>query len=101
MKLKGILSLALALIVCGCSCGRVNETTYKNAITNFNTTDAIDFERIEKITVNDDPSSYTKTVVEGTFVFDTNRSGEIMESRYLIKDYVADDNRSTLEYYYS
>ena len=101
MKLKGILSLALALIVCGCSCGRVNETTYKNAITNFNTTDAIDFERIEKIIANDDPSSYTKTVVEGTFVFDTNRSGEVMESRYLIKDYVAADNRSTLEYYYS
>ena len=101
MKLKGILSLALVAVICGCSCGRVNETTYKNAVINFNTTDAISFERIEKTTDKNDSSSYTKTVVEGMFIFDTNRNGEVVESKYVIKDYVVADNRSTLEYYYS
>lgn len=101
MKLKGILSLALVAIICGCSCGRVNETTYNNAVSNFNSSDAISFVRISDEVDNNDSSSYKRNKINASFIFDTNRSGEVMEFYYKVEDSVMRDVNSTVEYYYS
>ena len=101
MKKKGILSLALIAILCGCSCSNVNENTYNNAVSNFNSSDAISFTRIEKVEENNNPSSYSTTQVTGTFVFDTNRNGSVLDAKYVIEKSKGTTPISTHEYYYN
>ncbi len=99
-KTKGLISLAIVAILCGCSCGRVNETTYNNAINNFNSTDAISFTRIENVTSKADPSSYSRTIIDAKFIFDGNKNGDIVEAEYKISDYVLSTKVSSNDYYY-
>ena len=70
MKKKGLISLLVAILMCGCSCGRVDESTYEHAISSFNSSDAISFTRIEKVVDKADSNSYTKTTINGSFVFE-------------------------------
>lgn len=101
MKLKGLLSLGLIAIICGCSCGKVNETTYINAVSNFNSSDAMSFTRIEDVFENDSSTAKTRTRVDAAFIFDVNRSGEVMEVHYKIETYDSHVLSGVLDYYYS
>lgn len=101
MKKKGLISFVMAMLICGCSCTKVNETTYNNAISNYNASDAISFTRIEKVENNEDSSDYTKTTVNADIVFDTNRTGEVKEMKYTIDYATREHVTSTITYYYS
>lgn len=101
MKKKGILSFIMVAILCGCSCSNVNETTYNNAVSNFNSSDAVSFTRIEKVEENDNPSSYSTTKISATFVFDNNRNGSVMDMKYTIDNSTGTTPITTYEYYYS
>ena len=90
MKKKGLISFVIAMLICGCSCSKVNETTYNNAVSDFNSTDAISFTRIEKTVDNNDTSIYTKVTinVEGKIEHIMVEKG--IKVRFLKCDYTND-----------
>lgn len=77
-RIVSILSLFVVLIS-GCSCNKVSEETYANAVNIYETTDAIEFTRIETITT-EGVDTYTRVKIEAKYTFDINK--KVMEMEY-------------------
>ena len=98
---KGFIAFVIAMLITGCSCSKVDENTYNKAINDFNSSDAIAFTRIEKVTNKVDVSDYTKTTIEAKYIFSSNRRGEVEKMEYVINKSEKEFVSETIEYYYS
>lgn len=101
-KLLGFISL-MALFVCGCSCSKINENTYSNAVNIFKNTDAISFSRIE-IVQKEGESVYTRKRSDASYIFDIDGHVSKMsfEATYSQGGSGgASGSSQTLKYYYS
>lgn len=104
---KGKILWSFALVstlVCGCSCSKVNEQTYENAVNTLKNTDAISFSRIEEIHV-EGQSTYTKKRVDANYILDANKEVINMERLLNIYDVSTSEGstttKETYKYYYS
>ena len=100
IKLMG-LTLVVGALLTGCSCSKVDENTYVNAVSAYNSSDAISFTRIEKVEEKNNQSSYSTTTINGTFIFDTNRSGNVLDVKYTIDYSKGTTPITSYEYYYN
>lgn len=101
-KKIGVLSL-LAMMLVGCSCSKVDETTYEKAVNVYDTTDGINFSRVETITVADE-DIYTRKKITAGYLFDSNKN--VKEMEYIITTYKMSTAGSSIsnnvvKYYYS
>jgi hypothetical protein len=78
IKLMGLTLVAGALLT-GCSCSKVDENTYVNAVSAYNSSDAISFSRIEIIT-KEGEDSYTRKKIDAKYVFSSNK--EVSKMQY-------------------
>jgi len=102
-KLLGVL-LFVATFICGCSCAKVDETTYENAVNAYKNTDGISFSRVETIVSNNEPNMYSRKKVDATFVFDSNREVSSMQYSFVKSEGSIANGvniSETKEYYYS
>ena len=103
MKLFAIVA-AFCSLVCGCSCSKVSETTYENAVESMKNTDGIAFSRIEKA-MGDGEEFYTHKRIDAVYIFDNNKYVNAMQ--YSRSDSTASTvgnsmtNDQKVEYYYS
>ena len=78
IKILSILSI-FGVLISGCSCNKVSDETYANAVNIYETTDAIEFTRIETITT-EGIDTYTRVKIEAKYTFNINK--EVMEMEY-------------------
>jgi len=98
---KGFIAFVIAMLITGCSCSKVDENTYNKAVNDFNSSDAIAFTRIEKVTNKVDVSDYTKTTIEAKYTFSSNRNGEVKKMEYSINKSIKEFVSESIVYYYS
>lgn len=85
-RIKFLCLLAIGILtVSGCSCSKINQETYEKAIKNYNTTDAMEFSRIEIISTAGE-SIYQRKKIEAKFIFDSNRNVSKMEYSLLVSE---------------
>ena len=114
-KIKFLSMIALASsLVAGCSCSKVDESTYESAVSAFKSTDAISFVRVETI-ITEGASTYDRKRVEASYIFDSNKKVDLMSyslhetteinsagsggGRSDIRNYYYDNSESTLYKY--
>lgn len=100
---KFTLLLASFMLAIGCSCSKVNEETYTNAVNTFKSTDALSFSRIEMITnINED--NYTRKRVDAIYTFNSNKEVVNMEYSLVYSEGSnggASNTSQTKKYYYN
>lgn len=102
IKLVGLTMMVGALLT-GCSCSKVDENTYINAISSYKSTDAIAFSRIEVIE-KEGENTHTRKKIDARYAFDTNR--EVASMEYSRSDTVtssggASTTSGIVKYYYN
>lgn len=102
IKKFGILSL-VALIVSACSCSKVDEKTYENAVSIYQETDAIYFSRLENIEVAGNDTQIKKRV-DAKYLFNSNKEVVLMDysrTEHQTTNLGTNIGSSTMKYYYS
>lgn len=83
-KILGFLAI-VASLTCGCSCSKIDDTTYENAVNVYKNTDAISFSRIE-IIQNEGETSYTRKKTDARYLFNANKQVTGMEHSLTYSD---------------
>ena len=102
VKKIGVLSL-LGMLIVGCSCSKVDESTYQAAVNVYEETDGIYFSRVETISV-DGEDTYTRKKISAKYLFNSNNmvtNMEYIRSVYTVSSSGANISDSTTKYYYS
>ena len=81
--LSGI--IALTSFIGGCSCSKVDDSTYISAVETYKNTDAIGFTRVEIIKV-EGQTTYVRKKVEANYIFDSNKDVERMSYSLLVTE---------------
>ena len=76
LKILSILAL-LSSVVAGCSCSKIDDSTYESAVSSFKSTDAISFARVETI-LTEGAATYDRKRIEASYIFDANKKVEKM-----------------------
>ena len=105
MKKTKFLSLicVLAFIVGGCSCKKIDEETYENAVSIYKSSDALSFSRLEIISKKGE-TTYSRKKIDAKYIFDSKRNVTLMQySRVEGEGSNTGGNsiKDTIKYYYS
>lgn len=94
MKKINILGIILAIsaFVGGCSCSKVSEKTYSNAVNVYKSSDAISFSRLETISKNGE-NTYTRKLTDAKYIFDASKNVAKMEYSHTVS--IASTNGSS------